>query len=110
MSGKEQDEKLLLKQFWGGAMKILLKGKKLKGEFVLVKTPDRGHNAWLLSKLKDEYARDDIDITQRDQSVISGTTIEEMEQNYNAAIWHSNRTSKGKSCAREKKMNTGFSG
>jgi bifunctional non-homologous end joining protein LigD len=89
---KEQDEKLLLKQFFGGAMKIVLHGKKLKGEFTLVKTPDRGHNAWLLSKLKDKYAKEDIEITHRDMSVVSGLTIEEMEENSGATVWHSNRS------------------
>jgi bifunctional non-homologous end joining protein LigD len=90
---KEQDEKLLLKQFWGGAIKIEMHGKKLKGQFTLVKTPARGHNAWLLSKLNDKHARDDTDITQRDMSVVSGLTIEEMEENSGAAVWHSNRSS-----------------
>lgn len=89
---KEQDEKLLLKQFFAGAMKIVLHGKKLKGQFTLVKTPDRGHNAWLLSKLKDKYATEDIDIAERNMSVVSGLTIEEMQDNGGAAIWHSNRS------------------
>jgi bifunctional non-homologous end joining protein LigD len=93
---KEQDEKLLLKRFWGGAIKIKMHGKKLKGEFTLVKTPGRGHNAWLLSKLKDYYAKDEIDITGRDQSVVSGMTIEEMQEHSGAAIWHSNRSSSTK--------------
>ena len=100
---KEQDEKILTKEFWGGAIKIKMHGKKLKGEFTLVKTPDRGHNAWLLSKLNDRVAKDDIDITQRDQSVVSGLTIEEMEENEGASVWHSNRLSKAGSTKRKRK-------
>jgi bifunctional non-homologous end joining protein LigD len=89
---KEQDEKLLLKQFWGGAMKIVLHGKKVKGVFTLVKTPGRGERAWLLTKLKDEEAKDNIDITGRDQSVVSGMTIEEMQEYSGAGVWQSNRS------------------
>lgn len=100
---KEQDEKLLTKQFWGGAIKIKMHGKKLKGEFTLIKTPQRGHNAWLLSKLKDEHAKEDIDITGRDQSVVSGMTIEEMQEDEGAAVWQSNRTSTTKSKSTKRK-------
>jgi len=90
---KEQDEKLLLKQFWGGAIKIEMHGKKLKGQFTLVKTPGRGYNAWLLSKLNDKHAREDVEVSQRNQSVVSGMTIEEMQENEGAAVWHSKRSS-----------------
>jgi bifunctional non-homologous end joining protein LigD len=100
---KEEDEKLLTKQFWAGAMKISLHGKKLKGQFALVKTPDRSHNAWLLTKVKDKYAKDDIDISQRDQSVVSGMSIEEMQENEGAAVWHSNRSSAKTTSAKKKK-------
>jgi bifunctional non-homologous end joining protein LigD len=41
---KEQDEKLLLKQFWGGAIKIVLHGKKMKGEF----TRQKHHNGAIM--------------------------------------------------------------
>jgi bifunctional non-homologous end joining protein LigD len=81
----------LTKQFWAGAIKIKMHGKKLKGTFTLVKTPDRAPNAWLLSKLKDQYAQGEIDITERDQSVVSGMTLQEMQENEEAAVWKSNR-------------------
>ena len=100
---KEQDEKLLLKQFWSGAIKIKIHGKKLKGAFTLVKTPERAHNAWLLSKLNDKYAKDDIDITHRDQSVVSGMTIDEMQEYSGANVWHSNRSSTTKTKSNRKK-------
>ncbi len=38
-------------------LKFVLHGKKLKGAFVLVKTPHMGDNAWLLIKKKDKYAK-----------------------------------------------------
>ncbi|WP_443938763.1 DNA ligase D [Pedobacter sp. MW01-1-1] len=41
-----------------GNLKFVLHGKKLKGEFALVKMKDSEHNAWLLIKHKDKYAVD----------------------------------------------------
>ena len=49
-------------------LSIILLGKKLKGEFALVKTKDRGDNAWLLIKKKDDAASE-TDITKKDKSV-----------------------------------------
>lgn len=52
-----RDEAILLSELKSGSLKFVLHGKKLKGEFALVKmkTDDSG-NAWLLIKHKDEYA------------------------------------------------------
>lgn len=52
-----RDEAVLLAALKSGSLKFILHGKKLKGEFALVKmkTEDAG-NAWLLIKHKDEYA------------------------------------------------------
>jgi bifunctional non-homologous end joining protein LigD len=44
-----------------GNLKFILKGKKLKGEFALVKLKGKDDNAWLLIKHRDEYAVDDYD-------------------------------------------------
>lgn len=54
---KKSDETLLLKELKQGSIKFILHGKKLKGEFALVKmkTEDAG-NAWLLIKHKDDHA------------------------------------------------------
>jgi bifunctional non-homologous end joining protein LigD len=49
-------EKHLLAGLYSGNLKFRLHGKKLKGEFVLVKTKGRGENAWLLIKHNDEFA------------------------------------------------------
>jgi bifunctional non-homologous end joining protein LigD len=75
--GKAAQERSLLKQLSEGSVKVLLKGKKLKGEFALVKTKGMGENAWLLIKHKDQYASD-TDITLRDKSVISNKAIEKV--------------------------------
>lgn len=92
---KKQDEHLLMQQLYKGAMKIVLKGKKLKGEFVLVHTKERGENSWLLAKLPDKYALS-TEISKKNKSVVSGLTIEQMAANNEARRWKSNRSSDGK--------------
>jgi len=42
-----------------GELKFELKGKKLKGEFVLVKLKNAAENSWLLIKHRDEFAVDE---------------------------------------------------
>ncbi|NEU10143.1 DNA ligase D [Flavihumibacter sp. R14] len=79
IKGKKAQEKHLLKQLKDGSLKLMLHGKKLQGEYALVKTNGMGENGWLLIKHKDEFASAD-DITQKDKSVISGKTIESMEK------------------------------
>lgn len=72
---KKTTEKNLLKQLKSGSLKFKLKGKKLKGEFALVRTNGMGENSWLLIKHKDKYASKD-DITKKDRSVLSRKTLE----------------------------------
>ncbi|HLF52685.1 DNA polymerase ligase N-terminal domain-containing protein [Flavobacterium sp.] len=61
-----------------GHLSFILKGKKLKGEFSLVKFKGKQDNAWLLIKKDDPYATDD-DILKKDKSVISNATLESLE-------------------------------
>lgn len=75
----EGQEKYLLKELKKGAVKMILHGKKLKGEFALVKTKGMGENAWLLIKHNDKYAAD-TDITKKDKSVLSKKTIAQVAQ------------------------------
>lgn len=49
-------DKEALKELKSGDLKIVMKGKKLKGEFALVKMKAAEGNAWLLIKHKDKYA------------------------------------------------------
>src|SRR5256714_2714890 len=44
---KKENEKNLLRQLHAGSLKFVMHGKKLKGEFALVKTAYRGENSWL---------------------------------------------------------------
>jgi bifunctional non-homologous end joining protein LigD len=79
IKGKKAQEKHLLKQLESGSVKIKLHGEKLEGEFALVKTHGMGENAWLLIKHNDEFASSK-DITKKDESVLSGRTIEGVEK------------------------------
>lgn len=58
---KLDPEKQLLKELKSGSLKFILKGKKLKGEFALVKMHTGEENAWLLIKHNDRYAQPDYD-------------------------------------------------
>ena len=55
-SPKADAEKKLKAGLKAGNLKFVLHGKKLKGEFALVKLKGKQENAWLLIKHKDEYA------------------------------------------------------
>jgi bifunctional non-homologous end joining protein LigD len=85
IKGKKAQEKLLLAQLKSGSLKIKLHGEKLQGEYALVKTHGMGENGWLLIKHNDQFASTD-DITKKDQSVLSGKTIETMEKS-SEKIW-----------------------
>lgn len=55
---KEEQEKILNQELEKGHLSIIFDGKKLKGEFALVKLRrSREQNAWLLIKAKDQYAK-----------------------------------------------------
>jgi bifunctional non-homologous end joining protein LigD len=54
-------EKEFLANLKKGSIKFKMKGRKLKGEFALVKMHGRGENTWLLIKHRDDYAVDSYD-------------------------------------------------
>ncbi|HCA08044.1 DNA polymerase ligase N-terminal domain-containing protein [Chryseobacterium sp.] len=58
---KLSDEKELLKELRAGSLKFILHGKKLKGEFALVKMKNTEDNAWLLIKHKDQFEESPYD-------------------------------------------------
>ena len=78
MDKKTQDA-ALQKGIDAGKLHVLIQGKKLKGEFALVKTHGRGDNAWLLFKVKDKFVSKD-DITLKDKSVVSKKTLAQVEK------------------------------
>ncbi|RPJ07916.1 MAG: DNA ligase, partial [Deltaproteobacteria bacterium] len=73
---ENESEKLLLAGLRKGDLKFVLAGKKLKGEFALVKTGKDG-KSWLLLKKKDRHATGG-DILGENRSVVSARTLEEV--------------------------------
>lgn len=76
-----------------GKLTFRLNGKKMFGEWALVKIGGRSKsdkgNEWLLLKHRDEYASDKVDVTAvAPQSVVSGRTVEEVDPEN---VWISNR-------------------
>jgi len=64
-TSKLSDEKELLKELKAGSLKFILHGKKLKGEFALVKMKNAENNAWLLIKHKDKFAEEKYDAEEK---------------------------------------------
>ena len=62
-----------------GHLSFILNGKKLKGEFALVKLKIKQKDAWLLIKKDDQFASE-TDVLLQDKSVISNLTLKEMEK------------------------------
>ncbi|MFV8347101.1 DNA polymerase ligase N-terminal domain-containing protein [Flavobacterium sp. ZB4P13] len=75
----EDVENKLKSDLQEGHLSFILDGKKLKGEFALVKLKIKQKNAWLLIKKKDQYASDD-DVLQQDRSVVSNATLDTLEK------------------------------
>jgi bifunctional non-homologous end joining protein LigD len=75
----ENTEKKLLADLKKGRLSFILKGKKLKGEFSLVKLHGKQENAWLLIKKSDDFASEK-DILEDDKSVLSKRTLDELEE------------------------------
>jgi len=75
----ENSEKKLKAGLHKGHISFILKGKKLKGEFSLVRIKDSKEDAWLLIKKNDKYASQS-DILEKDKSVVSSSTIEALNK------------------------------
>src|SRR5246127_4986718 len=83
-----------------GDLKFRLKGKRLNGDFAIVKmkgrrTGSKG-NEWLLIKKHDEHVVEGYDIEEFDQSVLSGRTLEQVAGDAGSAEWKSRPTGRGK--------------
>lgn len=72
-------EKALLADLKKGHLSFVLKGKKLKGEFSLIKLKGKQENAWLLIKKNDPNASES-DVLDKNKSVLSDRTLEELEK------------------------------
>jgi bifunctional non-homologous end joining protein LigD len=86
-----------VKALRAGKLTFRMFGKKMFGEWALVKIGGRGGggksdkgNEWLLLKHRDPFANEDVDITEyAPRSVVSNRTVEELGDD--DAIWISNR-------------------
>lgn len=81
-----------------GKIKFILRGKKLNGEFTLVRMRPRdgSENAWLLIKDKDSSADPHWDPEDHNESVKSGRTLDDIARSRHPARWISNRKAAAK--------------
>ncbi len=78
-----EGERPAAEQLARGELKFRLQGRKLRGGFVLVKLKGASSpkkNEWLLIKHRDEHADPAWDVDRHDGSVLTGRTIDEIEQ------------------------------
>lgn len=79
-SPQEEAEKNLRKGLKSGDFKFQLFGKKLKGEFVLVKLKGKEDNSWLLIKHRDKFAVDE-DYNSEEQTKKNSPINKWLEEN-----------------------------
>jgi bifunctional non-homologous end joining protein LigD len=76
-----------------GDVKFRLKGKRLKGDFALVKMrarrPGSKDNEWLMIKKHDDHVEEGFDIEAIDDSVLTGRTLEDVAGDAGSKEWKS---------------------
>ena len=73
---REEAQRRMRAEYGQGKLSVFLLGDKLKGSWTLVRMKDKD---WLLIKHKDRFARSDLDISTRANSVLSGYTVAELK-------------------------------
>lgn len=95
--GTEAEAVAMLAQ---GDLKYRLNGKRLKGDFALVKMrgrrPGSKGNEWLMIKKHDDYVEEGYDIESIDDSVLTGRTLEDVAGDLGSREWKSRPTGRGK--------------
>jgi bifunctional non-homologous end joining protein LigD len=83
-----------------GDLKFRLNGKRLQGDFALVKMkgrrPGSKGNEWLMIKKHDEHVVEGYDAGDIDESVISGRSLAEIAADAGSAEWKSRPAGRGK--------------
>ena len=83
-----------------GDLKFRLNGKRLKGDFALIKMrgrrPGSKGNEWLMIKKHDDHVVEGYEIEGFDTSVLSGKTLEEIAGDSGSKEWKSRPTGRGK--------------
>ena len=91
MDNERNEHEMLAK----GDLKFFLRGKKLKGEFVLAKMRSRRPGSkgteWLLIKKRDEFAKPGFDIDKLDRSALTRRSLDGIARDEGSAEWESNR-------------------
>lgn len=87
-----------VKALESGKLTFRLQGKKMFGEWALVRIKGRGRssrgNEWLLLKHRDQFANDEVDVTTvAPRSVVSDRTVDELGDD---VVWESNRSARPK--------------
>lgn len=76
---RRESEEELRRGLEKGHISIVLNGKRLKGEFAVVKIRKSGDNSWLMIKKRDEFSGPGKDtLEERDRSAETGRTMEEI--------------------------------
>jgi bifunctional non-homologous end joining protein LigD len=86
-----------------GKIKFVLHGKKLRGEFTLVKIKPRESehgDPWLLIKDRDERADPRYDPAEHPESVKSGKTLDDVAHDPRARTWQSKQSARSATAAR----------
>jgi bifunctional non-homologous end joining protein LigD len=83
-----------------GDLKFRLNGKRLKGDFALIKMrgrrPGSKGTEWLLIKKHDEHAVDGYDVEETDESVLSKRSMAEIVGDDGSREWKSRPSGRGK--------------
>jgi DNA ligase D-like protein (predicted 3'-phosphoesterase) len=64
-----------------GLVAVWLNGRKLQGGFALTRIRNGKKPVWLLVKKRDEYANSGDPVTEEPESVLSGRTLEQLDEN-----------------------------
>ena len=95
--GTEADAVAMLAK---GDLKFRLNGKRLKGDFALIKMrgrrPGSKGNEWLMIKKHDDHVVEGYEIEGFDTSVLTGRTLEEIAGDAGSAQWKSRPAGRGK--------------
>ena len=83
-----------------GDLKFRLNGKRLKGDFALIKMrgrrPGSKGNEWLLIKKHDQYVEEGYEIDSIDESVLSKRSMDEIAGDAGSREWKSRPTGRGR--------------
>jgi hypothetical protein len=75
--------------YYKGKLRIFLEGRKLKGEWELVRAPGEDRRKWFLTRVSE--AAEPRGAQEEDASAVTGRTMGEIARARDS-VWHSNRT------------------